>query len=243
MSLLTGRQLVNELARLGLGTWSPEAVRQWIRETPACPIGEAADQGKPHRYRLLDVLRWLQERAQREKSKGYTTGGTLQLIERLEIVMRQFVTGAMPAENSAPIAAGAGAGGVAAAADLFQPAASKPTDFDVVDIEQSTDLELVLQVIKGRSPQVWKQIEEALNQRRKRLEGDGKLVPVEDLERTAAMQAVATRTALIALALPLAQQLPDTSTAPERRAILQQAFERLLTQLAHNAGEDQEQAA
>ena len=242
MGALTGRQLVGELSRLGLGTWTADAVRQWIRETPPCPIGETADQGKPHRYHLLDVLRWLQERAQREKAKGYTTAANLQLVDRLEIVLRQFVTGTVPPEKIASISPGQGE---AATAQIeFVPAAHpKAADFDVVDIEQATDLELVLQVIKGRSPQTWKQIEEALNQRRKRLEGDGKLVPVEDLERTAAMQAVATRTALLALVTPLAQRIGDTSTIDDRCAHLLAAFEKLLNQLARSAGEDEEVTA
>lgn len=243
MSLLTGRQLVTELGRLGLGSWSAEAVRQWIRETPPCPVAESADQGKPHRYELLDVLRWLQERSQREKAKGYTSASNLQLADRLEIVMRQFVTGVVPVQASANGAAGQGAGGVGMTLDLLAEQPAKPSDFDVVDIEQSTDLELVLQVVKGRSPQVWKQIEDALNQRRKRLEGEGKLVPFDDLERTAAMQAVATRTALLGLVQSLARRMPDQSTQQERQGILQAAFEDLLNHLARTAGDTDEVAA
>lgn len=62
--LLTGSQLVAVLAQLGIGQWTPDAVRQWVKDDPACPIAERSPApGAPHRYRLADVLEWLRDRA------------------------------------------------------------------------------------------------------------------------------------------------------------------------------------
>lgn len=75
--LLSGRQLVDALREADLGEWSADAVRQWIRETPACPIAQPArQQGQGHRYRLLDVVNWLLERAGKDRLKGWTSPGT-----------------------------------------------------------------------------------------------------------------------------------------------------------------------
>ena len=63
--LLTARELVDELARLGVGRWSAAAVRRWIQEEPACPIAERGKPGQRHRYRLVDVLAWLRSRSER----------------------------------------------------------------------------------------------------------------------------------------------------------------------------------
>lgn len=241
MSLFTGRQLVAELARLGLGTWSADAVRQWTREEPALPIAEAADQGKPHRYQLLDTLHWLAERAKRERAKGFTSASSSQLIDRIERVQRQFITSgsiAVSAEKNASAEAPAVPSPDLALPpvvttmppDLLSPA--KSGDFSAIDIERCTDLELVLQVVKGRNPQAWKATEEALNQRRKRLEAEGRLIPAEDLENTLDAQALATRSGLGALVTPLAQRIPDHSTFEQRRAVLQAAFDDLLQRLA-----------
>ncbi len=59
--LLTGRQLVAELSRLGVGDWRAEAVRQWIRQPNPCPIKTHSDlsNGEGHLYDLAAVLDWL----------------------------------------------------------------------------------------------------------------------------------------------------------------------------------------
>lgn len=236
MSLLTGKQLVGELERLGLGTWSAEAVRQWIREEPACPVAQAADQGKPHRYQLLDVLGWLLERAKREKAKGFTSAGSTQLVDRIELVLRQFVTA--PSVLPAVVVAVAPACAVSPAAvaappmqpDLLSPA--KGADFAGVEIESCTDVELLLQVIQGRNPNAWRAAESALNERRKRLEAEGRLVPVQDLDHTLGTLALAVSNALEGAVLPLAQRIPDHSTLEVRRAIIQAAFDALRDRLS-----------
>jgi phage terminase Nu1 subunit (DNA packaging protein) len=70
--LFTGRELVGELQRLGIGTWTPDAVRQWIREEPALPIAQPGQQGQSHRYRITDAIAWLRARGERERAKGWT---------------------------------------------------------------------------------------------------------------------------------------------------------------------------
>lgn len=70
--LLTGRQLVAELKRRGLGDWTPDAVRQWVREEPPCPIAKAGARGQAHRYSPDRVVAWLQAREGKESVKGWT---------------------------------------------------------------------------------------------------------------------------------------------------------------------------
>ncbi|MCX7062830.1 MAG: hypothetical protein NTZ11_18330 [Gammaproteobacteria bacterium] len=235
MSLLSGRQLVEELARLGLGTWTPDAVRQWIREEPPCPIAEAADQGKPHRYRLVDVLAWLQARAERERNKGFTSAAAQQMVDRIALVLRNVVSGVpMPPSDprhqlslDAPPPAAVSA---AAPSDLLAP--TRTGNFTADEIENATDLDLVMKVLQGRDPQAWKRVEEALAARRRRLEGDGLLIPVDELQQTLDVQAVAMRSAANALVIPLAQRIPDASTFAQREAIIQTAIDRMLEGLS-----------
>ncbi|WP_293373592.1 hypothetical protein [Nevskia sp.] len=234
MSLLSGRQLVEELARLGLGTWTPDAVRQWIREEPPCPIAEAADQGKPHRYRLVDVLAWLQARAERERSKGFSSASTVQMVDRIALVLRNVVSGVTTAEprqqlplDALPLAP--------APADLLAP--SRTGNFTVDEIEGATDLDLVMKVLQGRDATAWKRVEEALAARRKRLEADGLVIPVDELQQTLDVQAVAMRSASNALVIPLAQRIPDSSTFAQREAIIQTAIDRMLEGLSRG-GDD-----
>lgn len=234
MSLLTGRQLVDELGRLGLGTWTPDAVRQWIREEPPCPIAEAADQGKPHRYQLLDVLTWLQARADRDRSKGFASQASTQLIDRIAVVLRQFVTGQPAATN--PPAEPSWQPLTPIQPDLLAPA--KSGRFTALDIEESSDIQLVMEVLKGRDAQSWKQVEDALSARRKRLEADGQLVPVEDLQATLDTQAMAMRNASNAMVIALAQRIPDASSFEQRRAIIQTAVDRMLEGLSRGEGDE-----
>lgn len=245
MSLLSGRQLVEELARLGLGTWTPDAVRQWIREEPPCPIAEAADQGKPHRYRLVDVLAWLQVRADRERAKGFTSAASAQMVDRIALVLRNVLSGrastpAAPAPvepryqlplDASPLAS--------ASADTLAP--SRTGNFSVDEIEGATDLDLVMKILQGRDPQAWKRVEEALAARRKRLEADGLLIPVDELQQTLDVQAVAMRSAANALVIPLAQRISDTSTFAQREAIIQTAIDRMLEGLSRG-GDDADDA-
>lgn len=229
MSLLSGRQLVEELARLGLGTWTPDAVRQWIREEPPCPIAEAADQGKPHRYRLVDVLAWLQARAERDRAKGFTSAGAQQMVDRIALVLRNVVSGAPTPElrQQLPLEP------VMPPADVLAPL--RTGNFTADEVEGATDLDLVMKVLEGRDPQAWKRVEEALSARRRRLEAAALLIPVEDLQQTLDVQAIGTRNAAQALVIPLAQRIPDTSTFAQREAIIRSAIDRMLEGLARGA--------
>lgn len=102
--LLTGRRLVLELARLGVGQWTPDAVRQWIREEPPCPIAQQAARGQPHRYALADVLAWLLARARSEKAKGFA--GEAEQTQALESALAKCTaapTPAAPAPAAPPV--------------------------------------------------------------------------------------------------------------------------------------------
>lgn len=240
--LLSGRQVVDELARLGLGTWTPDAVRQWIREQPPCPVAERADRGKPNRFRLLDVLTWLLERERRAKARGYTTTAATQLVERLEVVLRHFVHGTAPLADPAasatpppPLPCPGPDGPLDPPSTDFAPA---PAPRPPADWEGLTDIEAVLAVLRGEQPQAWKAVEEALNQRRRRLEAEGRLVAVDEVEQMLSSQALAVRAALQAVVPAAAQRIADQSTFEQRRAILQTAVDDVLTRLSRDDQED-----
>lgn len=230
MKLLKAAELVAELSRLGLGTWTADAVRQWTRDDPPCPIAEPADNGKPHRFSLLDVLRWMGDRERRVKAKGFTSASRLQLIDRIDLVLRQFVTEGVAVAPPVPIVP------AAPAADLFsaaQPKLNDELDTLPASISNSSDSELLMRVIEGTlPPETWHRVETAMAARTRRLERDGKLVPSEDLEQTLITQAVAVRSALQALIIPLSQRIPDHSTFDQRRVLIQSSFEDLLRRLA-----------
>lgn len=240
MSLLSGRQLVAELGRLGLGTWTADAVRQWIRETPPCPVAEHADQGKPHRYRVIDVLTWLAERERRAKAKGFTTGGGAQLAERIDVVLRHFVAGTVPPSSApAPDAATSPSAATPSiqnpptdGADPARDLAAATDPHATPDWESLNDIEAVLAVLRGHAPQAWKATEEALNQRRRRLEAEGKLVPVDEVEAMLSTQALAMRSAAGANAVRIAQRIPDHSSFDQRLQIVTAAMDEMLNRLA-----------
>lgn len=98
--LLTGRRLVLELARLGVGQWTPDAVRQWIREEPPCPIAQQAGRGQPHRYALAAVLAWLLARARSEKAKGFA--GEAEQTQALEAALARCSSPSTPPAPVAP---------------------------------------------------------------------------------------------------------------------------------------------
>lgn len=240
MSLLSGRQLVEELARLGLGTWTPDAVRQWIREEPPCPVSERADRGKPNRFRMLDVLTWLLERERRAKARGYTTAGGSQLVDRLELVLRHFVNGTVPvSEAPMPAAPALPPSDLPDGLELPPAKAAVPG----TDWEHLNDLEAVLAVLRGQQPQNWKAVEEALNQRRRRLQAEGLLVPVEEVEQILSAQALAVRSALQAMVISQAQRIPDQSTFEQRRGFLQTGVDDVLTRLSRDDQDDDQQLA
>lgn len=235
MNLLSGRQVVEELARLGLGTWTPDAVRQWIREEPPCPVAERADRGKPNRFLMLDVLTWLLERERRAKARGYTTTNNSQLAERLELALRHFVQGTAPTiETSSSSPRPEPVEGLELPAVDVSPAKPLMPSLPAADWENLSDLDAVLAVLRGQQPQNWKAVEEALNQRRRRLEAEGRLVKVDEVEHVLSTQALAVRSALQAMVIGVAQRIPDASTFEQRRAVLQVAADEILRRLARD---------
>ncbi len=229
--LLTGRQLIAEMSRLGLKAWDSSAPRRWISEDPPCPIAEHADRGQPHRYRLLDVLQWLLERERRAKAKGYTSGSGAALADRIETALRHFVAGTVPSAGGAPEM-------VAAETLPLEQLVQSVEPQEPIPFEQLTDVEGLLEVIKGRNPSLWNAAEEALRKRRLRLEAEGKLVPVEEVEEMLSTQALAMRSACQALVVAMAQRIPDSSGFEQRRMLLQAAVDDMLNSLARDQAED-----
>lgn len=244
--LLTGRQLVAQLAALDVGTWTPDAVRQWIREEPALPIASPAQQGQPHRYRLDDALAWLEARAQRERAKGYTAADGRALLDRIAGARVRLNGGAgvpVAAPSDAPAmriaAPGAADAALAADAPATTTAAQAPVApaqipgvFSEEEIASLTELDLVLKVLRGRDPRNWESVERAIRLHRENRREAGDLVPVGDLEATLATQALAMRSAATAMVQALAQRIPDQSTLAERVEIIRNAVDAMLTRLS-----------
>lgn len=233
-SLLTGRALVEELKRLDIGVWTPDAVRQWIREEPPCPIAAPAQQGAPHRYALQPVLLWLKGRTARERGKGFTSQGG-ELARKIERELSR-ATGAGAAAEVAPVAP--------AVVPALQPAlfhtepaaivapAKGEVGFTDEEIAESNDLELMRKVLRGRDPRNWESAERALRLHRENRLAEGQVIPVEDLENTLATQAIAMRNACGAAVAVIAQRIPDASSYGERCQIIRKAMDDLLNRLA-----------
>ena len=234
--LLTGKALVDALAGLGLGPWTPAAVRQWIREEPPCPVAAPAQQGAPHRYRAADVLAWLRARAQRERAKGYTSADGKTLLDRIDAAQRRASAGAGEAAAE-PVAQDVPVAPLAAQAELpivARPAASPSQhgEFSEEEIANLNDLELMRQILRGRDPRNWESAERALRLHRENRVEEGRVVPVEDLERTLSTMALAMRNACEAMVVPTAQRIPDASNFDVRCELLRRAFDELLLQLS-----------
>lgn len=241
-ALLTGRQLVTALREAAVGTWSADAVRQWIREEPPCPVAEHADQGKPHRYRLRPVLEWLRARALGERAKGFTRGDGADLVDRIDSALRGVPAPALsdsarrvsPVEKfNANTSPSPGAG--AAAGD--EPAAvsqAKATPQQVDWLSLSTE-DALLQVLQARDPRNWKAAEEAMVIRRERLEAERRLIPVAELNDALDINTEHTRRNIAAagptIKLALREFIkPDRQHAADREIDLQ--IDQLLHRLA-----------
>lgn len=151
--LFVARDLVSELDRLGVGAWSPDAVRQWIREEPACPIAERGRRGQSHQYRLADVLVWLRERdarAARRQGSAET---------------RPDPAAPAPLEVEKPLSA-----------DEVAAQARSQTTGDMELVSK------MLQILEGRDPRNWKAAEEAMMTRLKRQQMQREVVPFAEME-------------------------------------------------------------
>lgn len=180
--LLVARELVAELQRMGVGTWSPDAVRQWIREEPACPIAERGRRGQSHLYRIADVLLWLRARD--------TQAALKQGVEPQDVA-----------------SAGVGASPHAVGQATVTPTQAIRAQAAAL---QGGDMELVqrmLEVLEGRDPRTWKAAEEALATRLKRQESQRQLVASSELDlclsaqQTAFLSAVKQMKAQLKLAI------------------------------------------
>lgn len=227
-SLLTGRELVATLAEAGLGSWSPDAVRQWIREEPACPIAQAADQGKPHRYRLVDVLTWLRARAQAERAKGFTSRSGEDVPAKIEAVLARlqatsstdFKLTQQEGEKigaSTPPPSGAGAQAEPTMASEVSHAKQQTEWLNL------TDADALIEVLRNRDPRTWKAAEEAMAARRERLLEDKKLIAVEELDEALQIQTdhlvTNIQNARLALKSALRDFLQFEQVAPAERIV------------------------
>ncbi|HEU4589362.1 MAG TPA: hypothetical protein VFS13_00525 [Steroidobacteraceae bacterium] len=240
-AIVTGRDLVSRLGQLGVGRWGADAVRQWIREEPPCPVAEHAEQGKPHRYRTREVLTWLRDRAQRERAKGFTRGGAdgVDLVDRIDAAL----AGTALLDRSAAAALSDMRGNFAPSVAPAQGAGGTSTDRakaprEQIDWLQLSDSEALLQVLQGRDPRNWKAAEEAMTTRRERLEAERLLIPVAELEAALDVHTEHTRKGIAgatqSMKLALRDYIDPARLHDAERAIELQ-HEQLLQQLASTA--------
>lgn len=249
-TLLSARQLMDALARLGVGSWKPDAARQWVREDPACPSEAPMMQGQPRQYRVRDVLAWLRQRATKERAKGWSSGRGADLVARVDHALAVLDGGAAPAP--APAAAEAPAAPVqstqaAAPTPLPAPSAPPPQSGDdqphymTEDWQHLTDVEALLAVLENRDPRNWLAAENALLARQKRLEAARRLVPVDDIDRAIMSTVTMVRSALTVMKAQLDVDLEDCESRAERRQIIADRIDATLNRLARG-GVDVEQS-
>lgn len=245
-NLLTARQVVEQLDRLGLGVWGQDVVIKWTLEEPALRIALRAQQGKPHRYRMLDVLEFHLHRCRKERAKGFTSGDP-DLEGRLERALRVLVAGdttATPAAIAAPVTSVPNDPRSvledlesSSAADSKPPVSPAKVDGEQQQLawDQLSESEALLAVLQGRDPRNWKAAEEAVKMRRQRLVEERKLIPVDELQEALDAHTEHTRTTLIAAGPSLKLSLRDLVPADLREKVdraVDMAFQRLLATLA-----------
>ena len=237
MSLFTGRKLVGELERLGVGTWGPDVVRRWIVEEPACPVAVPGENGKPHRYRLPDVLAWLEARTERELRRGVSQSAQDRL-ERIHRAIRMFAAGeTAQAPPTAPPASRPPDTGLqltppeGTTPAPVSPAKMPDVDLSGINLRDRGAIELLLEILHGRDPRTAKAAEEALRLRQKRLIDEGQLVPVDDAQRMTDGMAILIRMAIEDLPERIAKMVGDQSTHEQRLTAGQQLVTELLDRL------------
>lgn len=238
MSLLTAKEVVGELERLGVGLWSADVVIKWTLEEPACPIALRAEKGKPHRYRMIEVLPWLLARTQREVTKGVAPGAADKL-RRIEAAMRMFATGKGPTAQPIEIVQTPDPRLDDAVLPLPVPPAKAEADLSGIDFQSRNLVELLLEIIHGRDPRTAKVAEEALRLRQERLEAEGRLVPVEDVQRMTDAMAILVRLAAEKLPERIATLIQDTSSRTQRLQVVQDLIDELLQRLEKAAIADE----
>lgn len=188
--LISGRELVARLVELGVGRWSAEAVRQWIREEPPCPVAApSGGNGQPNRYRLRPVLAWLKARAERERAKGFSRADGLDQAKLIGLAIAKL--------DGVPAAAGtesmkAGAQLAILDANTAPPPGTgaqvpdelSPAKREHVAWEELSDAEAMLKVLqRSGDPNNWHAAERALTTRQNRLKEARELIPLAELSQ------------------------------------------------------------
>lgn len=252
-NLLTARQVVDQLDRLGLGVWGQDVVIKWTLEEPALPIALRAQQGKPHRYRLVDVLEFHLQRCRKERAKGFSSGDADQEA-RIERALRLLLTGepvvvAPPALHLTPtphITPPVPIEEVVASAVVSPPTGSSDSKATVSPAkgeaeqqqlawDQLSESEALLAVLQGRDPRNWKAAEEAVKMRRLRLVEERRLIPVDELQEALDAHTEHTRTSLLAAGPSIKLKLRDLVSAEQREKVdraIDDAIQHLLETLA-----------
>lgn len=231
--LLNARELVSELGRLGAGHWTPDAVRQWTREEPACPIARAGVNGQPHKYRILAVLDWLLARARKERSKGHSRADGAEAAAVIEEARRKARGELAPhfAASGAPAPGGEGAGASLALEDRDVQSLARALGVTPRKLAQALAA-LELNVNRFRDPRSWKAHEEARLARMKADDMEGRLVPAPEVESMLEEIVLAVRAALQALPSQLAPAIEACTDAFQRRAAIEQRADAVLDHLA-----------
>lgn len=242
--LLTARQLVGELGRLGAGHWTPDAVRQWIREELPCPIAAPGALGQPHRYSLVSVLDWLLARQQRERAKGYTRADGVDAAQQLTQALRRAQS---EQQSAAQLASSASAvdracAGSADTAPSVADRQGRPADPDVALLAQAVGVTPralsraldahSLVISRFRDPRNAKAHEEMRLARMRADAAEGKLVPADQVERLIADIVLPARSALLGLRVDLGNALDSCATPEARRAEIERAVHRVLDRLS-----------
>lgn len=252
-NLLTARQVVEQLDRLGLGVWGPDVVIKWTGEEPGLPIALRAHQGKPHRYRLVDVLEFHLQRGRKERAKGFASGdaGLEARIERaLQLLVAGDASAMPPATATAPAAASPGSlpqlvelpstpgvteARVSTDSAPTLPPAKAEAEPQQLAWDQLSESEALLAVLQGRDPRNWKAAEEAVKMRRNRLVEERRLIPVDELQDALDAHTEYTRTTILAAGPSMKLQLRDLVPMEIREKMdraVEDAFQRLLTTLS-----------
>lgn len=215
--LLTARELVAELDRLGVGTWTAAAVRRWIQEEAPCPVARRGEPGQTHRYNLVDVLAWLRARAERN-------GGAVLLAEK----------------NGATVSPAGGEGEAPADISTLSPS-------ELVAHAQQCGgggelIDRLVEVIKDRDPRNWKATEEAMTIRMKRLEMEGSLVRVSELQRCLQVQQSSFQVATEQLRAQL-RLAAASATGADLLAAIDHEIDATLERIAASVASDQQAAA
>lgn len=248
--LISGRELVTRLAELGVGRWTPAAVRQWIREEPPCPVAApSGGNGQPNRYRLRPVMAWLKARAERERAKGFTRADGLDQAKLVDLAL-SILDGAPPAAPEAAttpvpaVACGQVQLGILDAntaptsgAGAAEPRDLSPAKREHIAWDQLTDAEAMLRILQGTGdPRNWEAAERALTTRQNRLREARELIPLAELSLALEANVTDTLSTIQATRPALKTALRDLVRAEhhgEVDRLVDEAFAGMLKRLAN----------